>query len=172
MPCAIFDYIGAFLRNGFVPVDNIIPVIKKITWLLLSGLPGNKLHRNSPGPSEPCLRNLHQHVPELSGTLRNLPRPSGINLSEPSGTFLRNLHQHTPELSGTFRNLPPAHTGAYLGNSDPISFRWGKSPIESNRFVFRTVAMSLYPLVSPEPSDFAHFLACAKINHFSDLASR
>ena len=69
------------------------------------------------------LRNLDQHAPELSGTLRNLPRPSGTNLfrnlpeptsgtyastrqnsPEPSGTRLRNLHQHTPEPFGTFRN--------------------------------------------------------------------
>ena len=90
-----------------------------------------------PEPSEPCLWNLHQHAPELSGTLRNFPRPSGINLSEPSETYLRNLRQHTlepseifrnlpgicfrnlhhftPELSGTFRNLPPEPTPFYSG---------------------------------------------------------
>ena len=59
-------------------------------------------------------RNLHQHTPELStsGTFQDLPRQptpayTGTlqNLPEPSGTCLRNLHQHTPELSGTFRNL-------------------------------------------------------------------
>ena len=74
--------------------------------------------------------------PTLSGTLRNLPTPSGTNLSEPSGTYLqasgtytilhrnspepcgtclRNLHQHTPELSGTFWNLPPEPTPAHAG---------------------------------------------------------
>ena len=78
--------------------------------------------------------------PTLSGTLRNLPRPSGTNLSEPSGTYLqnlrihrsppkssgtclrnpsgtclRNLHQHTPEPSGTFWNLPPEPTPAHAG---------------------------------------------------------
>ena len=60
------------------------------------------------------IRNLDQHTPELSRTLRNLPElASGTctilhrNLPEPSGTCLRNLHQHTPEPSGTFRNLPP-----------------------------------------------------------------
>ena len=106
MRYAIFDY--AILRSGFAHVDNVIPVIKTITWLLLSRLQGNKPHRNSPEPSEPCLRNLHQHAPELSGTLRNLPRPSGTNLSEPSGTHLRNLRQHhrnPPKSSGTFREL-------------------------------------------------------------------
>ena len=129
---AIFDYMGAFLCNSFVHVHNVIPVIKTITWLLLSRLQGNKPHRNSPEPSEPCLRNLHQHAPELFGTLRNLPNPaSGTytntrrNSPEPSGT-LRNLPElasgtyTTQELSGTFlRNLllrpAPAYTGAYLG---------------------------------------------------------
>ena len=62
--------------------------------------------RNPPEPSEPCLRNLHQHAPELSRTLRNLPRPSGTNLSEPSGTYLLNLRQHTPE--------PPKSSGTCL----------------------------------------------------------
>ena len=106
MRYAVFDY--AILRNGFAHVDNVVPVIKTITWLLLSRLQGNKPHRNSPEPSEPCLRNLHQHAPELSGTLRNLPRPTGTNLSEPSGTHLRNLRQHhrnPPKSSGTFREL-------------------------------------------------------------------
>ena len=66
-----------------------------ITWLLLSRLQGNKPHRNSPEPSEPCLRNLHQHAPELFGTLP----------PEPSEPCLRNLHQRAPELFGTFPEL-------------------------------------------------------------------
>ena len=115
MPYAIFDYMGAFLHSSFAHVDNIIPVIKTITWLLLSRLQGNKPHRNSPEPSEPCLRNLHQHAPELSRTLRNLPRLSGTNLSEPSGTYLLNLRQHTPEPSEIFRNLPPEPSAFYTG---------------------------------------------------------
>ena len=47
--------------------------------------------------------------PTLSGTLRNLPGPSGTNLSEPSGTYLQNLriHRNPPKSSGTLRNLPP-----------------------------------------------------------------
>ena len=63
--------------------------------------------------------------PTLSGTLRNLPRPSGTNLSEPSGTYLQNLriHRNPPKSSGTFRNLspqpcwnlPPEPTPAYAG---------------------------------------------------------
>ena len=131
VPHAIFNYLGAFLRNGFAHVDNVTPMIKTITWLLLSRLQGNKPHRNSPKPSEPhythqnspkpsgtSLRNLHQHTPEpsrrsfYSGTLWNLPEPaSGTytsirrNCPEPSGTYLRNLHQHT-----TFRNPPPEPT--------------------------------------------------------------
>ena len=127
-------------------MDNIIRVIKTITWLLLSRLQGNKPHRSSPEPSElasdptpilagtlrnppelsePYLWNLHQHAPELSGTFQNLPRPSGTNLSEPSGTYLRNLRQHTPEPSGTFRNPPPepipAHAGTLRNLPEPSS---------------------------------------------------
>ena len=145
MPYAIFDYMGAFLRSSFAHVDNVIPVIKTITWLLLSRLQGNKPHRNSPEPSEPSgtyLRNLHQHAPELSRTLRNLlrdlPEPTFWNLSEPtswtyasihrnppksSGTCLRNLHHFTPELpepaSGTYTSTlwnSPKPSGTFLRN--------------------------------------------------------
>ena len=92
MPYAIFHYMGAFLRNIFAYVENVIPCM---IWLRLSRLQANLLHRNTLEPSEPGLGNLHQHAPELSRTLRNLPRPSGTNLPEPFGTF-RNL-----PLSGT-----------------------------------------------------------------------
>ena len=61
------------------------------------------------GTFRTLLRNLHQHAPELFGTLRKIPNPaSGTytntrrlqNPPEPSETF-RN------QPSGTFRNLPP-----------------------------------------------------------------
>ena len=89
-------------------------VSKTITWLPLTRLQGNKPHRNSPEPSEPCLRYLHQRTPELSGTLQNLPELASAtytsthhNSPEPSGT----PEPSTPELSKSFRNLPtPAHT--------------------------------------------------------------
>ena len=81
MPYAIFDYMGAFLGSSFAYVDNVIPVIIR---LLLSRLQANKPHRNPPEPSEPCLRNLHQHAPELSRTLQNLPEPTFRNLPEPT----------------------------------------------------------------------------------------
>ena len=104
LPYAIFDCMGVCLRSGFAHVDNVIPVIKAITWLLLSRLQGNKPHRELSGnfrtlPPEP--------TPAYTGTLRNLP--------EPSGTCLRNLHHFTKELSGTFRNLPPELTPFYKG---------------------------------------------------------
>ena len=65
-----------------------------------------------PSGTEPCLRNLHQHAPELSRTLtfRNQPFGTFQNLPPeptPFYTGLRNLHQHTLELPGTFQNLPP-----------------------------------------------------------------
>ena len=102
-------------------------VFKTITWLLLSRLQGNEPHQNPPEPSEPCLRNLHHHAPELAGTFRNLPEPA-------SGTCLRNLHQHTPEPSGTFRNLPsepaPAtRTGTHRslsGLKTPLAYAVGE----------------------------------------------
>ena len=139
-------------------------VFKTITWLLLSRLQGNKPHRNSPEPSEPCytgtlgnpqepfgicLRNIHQHAPEPSGTLRN----SGTLQNLPFRTCLRNLHRHTPELAGTLRNLPslpleptpatpelsgtfrnlppestPAHTGSLRNLPEPSSGTYSWDP--------------------------------------------
>ena len=122
MPRAIFDCMGVFLRSGFAHVDNVIPMIKAITWLLLSRLQGNKPHRNFPEPSEPFLLNLRQHTPEPSEIFQNLPElASGTytvlhrNSPEPSGTCLGNLHHFTKELSGTFRNPPPEPTPAHSG---------------------------------------------------------
>ena len=125
-----------FLAQWFCPRGQCYhqKVFKTITRLPLTRLQGNKPHRNSPEPSKPCLRHLHQRTPELSGTLQNLPElasatytnthrnspePSGTpepSTPELSGTF-QNLpiHQHTPQLSGTFRNLPPEPTPAHTG---------------------------------------------------------
>ena len=104
-----------FFAQWFCPCGQCYhqKVFKTITWLPLTRLQGNKPHCNSPEPSEPCLRYLHQRTPELSGTLQNLPELASAtytsthrNSPEPSGTPVPS----TPELSGTFRNLPtPAH---------------------------------------------------------------
>ena len=137
MPCAIFDYIGAFLRNGFALVDNVIPVIKTIIRLLLSNHTGTlrnlnpasgtytNTRRNSSEPSgtfrtlppEPTPTPAGTLPPEPSKTFRNLPEPitSGTYASILPGTCLRNLYHFTPELSGTFRDLPPEPTPAYAG---------------------------------------------------------
>ena len=142
MPYAIFDYMAAFLHSGFAHVDNVIPVIKTITWLLLSRLQGNKPHRNSAEPSEPCLRTVRNCPEPSKPCLRNLhqPNPPEPTVRPTSGTYrqhtpepseiLRNLpklasgtYTNLPEPSGTVRNLlrnlllrpAPAHTGAYLG---------------------------------------------------------
>ena len=99
-------------------------------------------------PSEPCLRNLHQHAPELFGTLRNLPElASGTyhftpefsgTLPEPASGTYTSRRRNSPELSGTFRNLPEPSSGTCSCNphrdtpeliwaEDPISLRcWGK----------------------------------------------
>ena len=112
MPFAIFDYMGAFLRNGFAHVDNVNCYPRDQSNRMAAPVKVARQQttpRNSPEPSEPCLRNLHQHTPELSGTF------------EPAY-----LHQHTPELSGTFRNLPslppeptPAYTGTLRNLAEP-----------------------------------------------------
>ena len=136
MPYAIFDYIGAFLRNGFAHVDNVIPVIKKQSHGCLQG---NKPHRNSPEPSEPCLRNLHQHALELFGTLRNRPNPAFGTYTNTRRTF-----QDLPE--STFRNLPKPTSGTYA------SIPW--NPPKSSG-TFREFASGTYTILhrnSPEPS--------------------
>ena len=110
-----------FLAQWFCPCGQCYyqKVFKTTTWLPLTKLQSNKPHRNSPEPSRSCLRNLHQHTPELSGTFRNLPEPTPAthrNSPEPSRTCFRNLHQHTLELSGTtstHRNFPEPASGTY-----------------------------------------------------------
>ena len=147
MPYAIFDCMGVFLRSGFAHVDNVIPVIEAIAWLLLSRLQGNKPRRNFPdlpNPSSWTYASIHRNPPKSSrtfrnlppeptpfytGTLRNLPEPaSGTytilqrNSPEPSGTRLRNLHRNlppepTPFYTGTLRNFPEPSSGT--GSCDP-----------------------------------------------------
>ena len=102
------------MRSGFSHVDNVIPIIKTIAWLLLSRLQGNKPHRNSPEPSSGTY------------TLRNPPEPSETFRNQPVGTF-RNLriHRNPPKSSGTFRNLPleptPFYTGTFQNLVEPAS---------------------------------------------------
>ena len=127
MPFAIFDYMGAFLRSSFAHVDIVIPVIKTITWLLLSRLQGNKPHRNSPEPT-----------PTRAGTLQNPPEPSETFRNQPFGTYLLNLRQHTPEPSEIFRNLPPEPTPFYTGTlrnlPEPASRTYTSTPELSGTF--------------------------------------
>ena len=139
LPYAIFDCMGVFLRSGFAHVDNVIPVIKAITWLLLSRLQGNKPHRNFPEPSEPYLLNLCQHTPEPSeicGTFRDLPpEPTPFytgtlrNLPEPASGTYTILQRNSPEpSSGTCSCDPHRHTPELIWPEDPISLRcWGKT---------------------------------------------
>ena len=90
MPC--LTTWAFFLRSGFAHVDNVISPCSKCSnnymapvnvaapdvpnpasgpYTSTRNLPN--LPRNSPEPSGSCLRNLHQHTPELSRTFRNLP---------------------------------------------------------------------------------------------------
>ena len=152
MPFAIFDYMGAFLPNGFAHVDNVNCYPRDQSNRMAAPVKVARQQttpRNSPKPSEPSLRNLHQHTselsgtfepaylhqrtPELSGTFRNLPslppEPTPAytgtlrNLPESSGTCLWNQHHFKAELSGTFRNLlpeaTPAHTGTLRNLPEP-----------------------------------------------------
>ena len=115
---------GAFLRNSFAHVDNVIPVVKPINHMAASvKVATRQTHRNfrnlpnPPGePSKPCLRNLHQHA-LAPGTYHFTPEPYWNLPPEPTppdtGT-LRNLL----EPSKTLRNLPPepapaTRTGAH-----------------------------------------------------------
>ena len=130
MPFAIFDWAPfCAMVLPMWTMLTVIPVIKAITWLLLSRLQGNKPHRNSREPSRTRLY-LHQHTPELSGIFRNLPRPSG--------TYLLNLRQHTRKSSGTVRNLPPEPTPFYSGTlrnlPEPASGTHRNSPEPSGTF--------------------------------------
>ena len=114
--------------------------------------PGAGTLRNPPAePSEPCLRNLHQHAPELFGTLRNLPElASGTyhftpelsgTLPEPASGTYTSRRRNFPELSGTFRNLPPepapaTRTGTHRslsGLKTPLACAVGEKNIIKNQ---------------------------------------
>ena len=136
-----------FLRSGFAHVDNVITkrcskqshgcpwqgcnatnhtvTLRNLPNLASRTLPAHtRTLRNPPEPSGSCLRNPHQHTPELSGTFRNLPTPAEIsgtfrNPPEPSGTYT-STHR-----MGTFRNLllelTPAHTVTLRNLPEPAS---------------------------------------------------
>ena len=94
------------------------------------------LHQHVPEPSGTCFRNLHQHVPELSKICRNPPEPSGTfrNAPEPvSGTYTstrRNIPELPEPLSGTCSSDPHRRTPELIWAEDPISLRcWGKITI-------------------------------------------
>ena len=124
---------GAFFRSNFTHVDNVIPVIKTITWLLLSRFQGNKLHRNSPEPSDPSLRNLHQHphvwqhgclfFGAVVLPMWTILSPKGVQNNHMAAPVKVASQQTIPELSGTFRTLPPepilARTGTLRNPPEP-----------------------------------------------------
>ena len=134
--------------------------------------------RNSPEPSEPCLRNLHQdtpelsgtfdpaylhHTPELSGTFRNLPslppEPTPAytgtlrNLPEPSGTCLWNQHHFIGELSGTFRYTSthgnsPEPSGTFQDLPEP-TFRNLRQQTPEPSGTFRNLPLRNLPEPAP-----------------------
>ena len=136
MPYAIFDYMGAFLRNSFAYVDNVIPVMIG-TFRNLPPEPTPTyaiIQRNPPKTSRTCLRNLHHFTPQLSGTFRNLPlEPTPFytgtlrNLPEPASGTHTSTRRNSPEPSGTCPCDPHRHTPELIWAEDPISLRcWGK----------------------------------------------
>ena len=75
---------------------------------------------NFPEPSVSCIRNLHQHTPEPSGTFRNLP-------PEPTPAHPGTLQNLLEPSSGTCSCDPHRHTPEPIWAEDPISLRcWGK----------------------------------------------
>ena len=102
------------------------------------------LHQHTPDLSGTCLQNLHQHTPDLSKTcLRNLHQ----HTLELSGTCLRNLHQHT----GTLRNLPPEPTPAHAGTLRNLP----PEPTPAHTGTLRQPASGTYTSTrrnSPEPA--------------------
>ena len=147
MPFAIFDYIGAFLRNGFAHVGNITPVIKTIIWPLLSKLQGKTPHRNSPEPSESCLERTPSHAgslrnppeprPTRAGTFRNPPEPSKTFRNQTFGTFRNLPPEPTPAHARTLRNLPEPASGTYTSirrnPSEPSGTRIRRNSPEPSR---------------------------------------
>ena len=129
----MFDYMGAFLfRSGFAWTMSSPKGVQKQSHGSCQGCKATNhtgtllnlpKHWNSPEPSEPsgsCLRNLHQHTTEPSGTFRNLPpEPTPAhtgtlrNLLEPASRTYTSKHRNSPELSGTLRNSPEPASGTY-----------------------------------------------------------
>ena len=112
MPFVIFDYMGAFLRNGFAHVDNANCYPRDQSNRMVGPV---KVARQQTTPELSgtfrTLRNPHQHTPELSG-----PEPSETRLPTPAHTgTLRNLPslppEPTPAYTGTLRNLPELASG-------------------------------------------------------------
>ena len=135
MPYAIFDYMGPFLRSGFAHVDNVIPVIKTITWLLLSSCKatnhtGTLLGTLPPEPRPTCAGTLQNP----SRTFCNLPEPTLRNLPETASGTYTSTRRNSPEPSWTFRNLPPepapaTRTGTHRslsGLKTPLAYAVGE----------------------------------------------
>ena len=94
---------GAFLRNSFAHVDNVIRVVKTINHM-----------------AAPVKVARQQTPPELSGTFRTLPPEptptrAGTLRNPASGTFRTLPPEPTPTRAGTLRN-PPEPSGTCLRN--------------------------------------------------------
>ena len=124
---------GAFLRNSFAHVDNVIRVVKTINHM---AAPVKVARQQTPPELSGTFRTLPpEPTPTRAGTLRNPasgtfrtlpPEPTPTrartlrNPPEPSGTCLRNL----PFYTGTLRNLPEPASGTYTSrrrNSPELS---------------------------------------------------
>ena len=150
-------------------MDNVIPVIKTITWLLLSRLQGNKPHRNSPKPSEPSgtfrtLRNLPNPASgTYTNTRRNSPEPSETFRNQLFGTFRYLPPEPTPAYTytGTLRNLPELASGTYLHHFMPeLSRTFRNLPPEPTPAHARTLRNLREPslLLRPAPAHTGAYL--------------
>ena len=111
-----------------VPNNNMVASFKYIT---LRNLPEptsgtyTSTPRNPPepsanlpepsGPSGSCLRNLHQHLPELSRTGAYTSTHWSTHRNPQHTGTLRNLPEPAPELPAISPNLPPEPTPAHTG---------------------------------------------------------
>ena len=99
-------------------MDNVIPVIKTITWLLLSGTYTNT-RRNSSEPSGTFRTLPPEPTPTRAATLQNPPEPSATFRNQPFGTFRNLPPEPTPAYAGTSRNLQELASGTIFHRNSP-----------------------------------------------------
>ena len=111
MPCAVLNYMGAFLPSSFAHVDNVVPVSKKRLMAAPVTVARQKTKPVVSGTfrSKRCLRKLHQHALELSSWTH-----ASIQLNTPTFPGM----EPAPVQAGTLRTLPEPYTSSQFGAAD------------------------------------------------------